>query len=59
MLRRPPAADSLRLGALPIGLAHGARLIRGVGRGELVHLGDVELAADATLLALRESLVPA
>ena len=36
-----PAAKSLRLGALPIGLAHRVRLRRGIKAGETVRWDDV------------------
>ena len=39
--RLMPAADSLALGGLPIGLAHGVRLTRGVKAGESVRWADV------------------
>jgi predicted homoserine dehydrogenase-like protein len=38
-----PAADSLALGALPLGLAHEARLLRPVGAGRTVRREDVNL----------------
>ena len=40
--RLMPAADSLSLGALPMGLAHGVRLIRNVASGEAITYDDVE-----------------
>jgi len=46
-----PAADSLRLGGLPIGLAHKVKLMRPVARGAAVSWGDV--AIDATSEAVR------
>ena len=42
-----PAAKSLQLGALPIGLAHGVRLRRGIKAGETVRWDDV--LADETM----------
>jgi predicted homoserine dehydrogenase-like protein len=36
-----PAADSLKAGALPLGLAHGWKLTRSVAAGELVRWADV------------------
>jgi predicted homoserine dehydrogenase-like protein len=41
--RAVPAAASLRLGALPIGLAHRLRLRQGVEKGKAVCWADVEL----------------
>jgi predicted homoserine dehydrogenase-like protein len=46
-----PAAESLRLGALPLGLAHKVRLRRAVAAGEVVRWGDVEI--DEAKLAVR------
>lgn len=48
--RLMPAADSLAMGALPIGLAHG-RLARAVEAGQVVHRADVAL--DETVEAVR------
>ena len=42
--RLMPAASSLREGALPIGLAHHARLRREIAAGEIVRWSDVDLA---------------
>ena len=36
-----PAADSLKAGALPLGLAHGWKVTRPVAAGELVRWADV------------------
>jgi predicted homoserine dehydrogenase-like protein len=36
-----PAADSLALGALPIGLAHGVKLTRAIPAGDCVRWADV------------------
>ena len=38
-----PAADSLRLGVLPLGLAHKVRLVRDIGAGQAVRWQDVEI----------------
>lgn len=43
--RLMPADSSLREGALPIGLAHHARLLRDVAAGETVRWADVDLPA--------------
>lgn len=40
-----PAADSLRLGGLPIGLAHKVKLLRPVAQGKPVSWQDVEIDA--------------
>ena len=49
-----PAADSLRAGALPIGLAHGCRLVRPVRRHDLVTWRDVEPLEDEAAIVRRE-----
>ena len=50
-----PAADSLAMGGLPIGLAHGVTLKRDVAEGELIAWEDVVFdAADATIAFRRE-----
>jgi predicted homoserine dehydrogenase-like protein len=46
-----PAAASLARGALPLGLAHGVRLLRAVRQGDLLRWSDV--AVDETLTACR------
>jgi predicted homoserine dehydrogenase-like protein len=46
-----PAATSLESGALPLGLAHGVRLLRPVGQGDVLRWSDV--AIDETLIACR------
>ena len=50
-----PAADSLAMGGLPIGLAHGVTLKRDVAEGELIAWEDVVFdAADPTIAFRRE-----
>ena len=56
--RLSPAADSIAAGALPIGLAHGARIERAVAKGAAVTLKDVTLAGADQALALRRELAP-
>ncbi len=46
-----PAAEALRVGALPIGLAHRVRLSRAIAAGEFVRWADVEV--DGADLAVR------
>ena len=46
-----PAADSLAVGALPIGLAHGVALKRPIALGQTVGWDDVTV--DATSIAVR------
>jgi predicted homoserine dehydrogenase-like protein len=50
-----PAARSLHEGALPIGLAHGVKLMRAVAAGEMVRWEDVRIdAADGAVELRRE-----
>ncbi|TXF12378.1 NAD(P)H-dependent oxidoreductase [Pelomicrobium methylotrophicum] len=49
-----PAADSLALGGLPIGLAHGVKLKRSVAAGAPVTWGDVELGDSEAIRFRRE-----
>ena len=50
-----PAADSLAVGALPIGLAHGLTLERPVAAGSVVTFADVRIdPSDGTLCVRRE-----
>jgi predicted homoserine dehydrogenase-like protein len=51
-----PAADSLARQALPLGLAHGVRLLRPVARGALVTRDDVALDTRSEALSLRDEL---
>jgi predicted homoserine dehydrogenase-like protein len=48
-----PADESLRRGALPIGLAH-FPLVRDVAHGAIVTWDDVEVRADPQVLQLRK-----
>jgi predicted homoserine dehydrogenase-like protein len=50
-----PAAASLKIGALPIGLAHGVRLLRPVQKGEAIRASDVELSEDQLASAAIEA----
>ncbi len=54
--RLMPAADSLAMGALPIGLAGGVALRRAVRRGEVLRQGDVALDADDPVVRLRRKM---
>ncbi|MCU0490750.1 MAG: SAF domain-containing protein [Chloroflexaceae bacterium] len=51
-----PAADSLRLGGLPIGLAHAVKLLQPVTAGQAVTWGDVALDANDPTLRLRREM---
>ena len=48
-----PARHSVAAGALPIGLAHGLRVIRPVARDALVTRADVELLPDSEAVRMR------
>ena len=51
-----PAARSLELGALPMGLAHNVRLKRPVKRDQVVSYDDVELVNDLDVVAIRREM---
>lgn len=51
-----PAAKSLGIGALPIGLAHNVRLRRPVAKDTIVRFDDVELVHDLDVVALRKEM---
>ena len=51
-----PAADSLRLGGLPIGLAHKVKLVRPVAQGASVTWADVEIDAGAEAVKVRREM---
>ena len=51
-----PAARSLAVGALPIGLAGHARMKRPVARDTIVRFEDVEIEADLDVVALRREM---
>jgi predicted homoserine dehydrogenase-like protein len=55
--RLMPAADSLKAGALPLGLAHGWRLTQPVAAGELVRWADVVVDASNSAVCIRRDLV--
>ena len=50
------AEESLRLGALPLGLAHGWRLLRPVAAGEPVRWSDVAVDENSTAVRLRREM---
>ncbi len=54
--RLMPAADSLAVGAVPIGLAQGVRLSRPVATGTVVRWSDVDAPPDSTALRLRREM---
>jgi predicted homoserine dehydrogenase-like protein len=47
--RAIPAAASLKRGALPIGLAHGVRLLRDLRKGDTVHWADIQFGNEDPL----------
>jgi predicted homoserine dehydrogenase-like protein len=54
--RLMPAADSLAQGCLPLGLAHGWKLLRPVAAGQPVRWSDVAFDANATAVKLRREM---
>jgi predicted homoserine dehydrogenase-like protein len=54
--RLVPAADSLRAGALPIGLAHRLKLKHDVGHGEIVRWSDVEIDPNNDTIKTRKAM---
>jgi predicted homoserine dehydrogenase-like protein len=51
-----PAADSLALGGLPIGLAHKVKLLRPVAQGAAVSWVDVEIDAGSEAVRVRREM---
>ncbi len=51
-----PAATSLELGALPMGLAHGLKLLKAVPKGTAVKWSDVEFDENLPAVKLRREL---
>src|SRR5271157_439161 len=51
-----PAARSLELGALPIGLAHRVKLVRNVAAGEFVTAADVALDGNSQAVRIRHEM---
>jgi len=51
-----PAAKSLALRALPIGLAHNVKLKRAVPRDTVVSFDDVDLERDLDIVAVRREM---
>jgi predicted homoserine dehydrogenase-like protein len=54
--RLMPAADSISVGALPLGLAHGWKVLRPVAAGEVVRWSDVAVDAGNTAVKLRREM---
>src|SRR5690606_31101344 len=51
-----PAADSVRLGGLPLGLAHGVKLVNDVKAGEAVRWDDVAIDDGAEAVRFRREM---
>ncbi len=51
--RLMPAEDSVARGAVPMGLAHGRKVLRPVARGEVITAADVEARPDDLTMRLR------
>lgn len=54
--RLMPAADSVRQGALPIGLAHNVQLTSAVTAGDMIRWSDVKLDEDTEAVRLRKEM---
>ncbi len=54
--RLMPSADSLAVGGLPLGLAHGVRLKRRVAAGQAVRWSDVGIDARNPAVAFRREM---
>ena len=54
--RLMPAADSLSQGCLPLGLAHGWKLVRNVSAGQAVKWTDVAIDANSTAVRVRREM---
>ena len=54
--RLMPASDSLSQGCLPLGLAHGLKLLRNVPAGQPVKWSDVAFDANATAVRVRREM---
>jgi predicted homoserine dehydrogenase-like protein len=51
-----PGADSLKLGALPLGLAHGVKLVNPVAAGQAVRWTDVQIDASSEAVRFRREM---
>jgi predicted homoserine dehydrogenase-like protein len=54
--RLMPAEDSMALGALPVGLAHGTLLRNAVTKGQVVKWSDISIDEDQEILRLRREM---
>ncbi len=54
--RLMPAEDSLKAGALPLGLAHGVKMLKPVAQGELVRWSDVAIDGNLAAVKLRREM---
>jgi predicted homoserine dehydrogenase-like protein len=54
--RLMPAADSVKLGCLPLGLAHGWKMLRAVAAGQPVKWSDVAVDANSTAVRVRREM---
>jgi len=51
-----PAADSLKFGALPLGLAHRVKLVNPVAAGQAVRWSDVQIDASSEAVRFRREM---
>ena len=54
--KQTPASRSLRAGLLPLGLAHGVKLMRDVARGQALTWNDVAFDANDTAVKIRREM---
>ena len=54
--RLMPAADSLGVGALPLGLAHDAKIVRPVAAGQPLRWSDVAIDATGEAVKFRREM---
>src|SRR3954470_11369187 len=54
--RLMPAADSLAQGALPLGLAHGWKVLRPVAAGQALRWSDVQVDSNSTAVRIRREM---
>ena len=51
-----PAEESMRIGGLPLGLAHKVKLVNSAAAGQQVRWDDVEIDEDQSAVAFRRSM---
>jgi predicted homoserine dehydrogenase-like protein len=51
-----PAEESMRIGGLPLGLAHKVRLVNAIASGQQIRWDDVEIDESQSAVAFRRSM---